>query len=143
MVSEATTPLTANGSGGVNVIDVVDLWGTYAHISHETRRLLDMSIKWPKDDVGQAVDPEDRDTPQRHYQPRQPESLAVRIGEDGVRTLTKRFLAGTSKQQLADYYGCSLSTVERLLRTRGVRRWARTAVSRSTTQAERVSTARG
>lgn len=58
-------------------------------------------------------------TAQPSYQPKQPEALAVRIGEAGVAKLIKSFRTGTSKQELADYYGCSLSTVERLLRKRG------------------------
>lgn len=50
--------------------------------------------------------------------------LAEALGEAGVAVLIERFQArAATKQELAIETGYSVSSVERLLRERGVRRW--------------------
>jgi DNA invertase Pin-like site-specific DNA recombinase len=45
-----------------------------------------------------------------------------RLSDEGVQQLITEFLAGSSKQVLADRYTVSLSTVKRILKKHGVRR---------------------
>jgi len=59
-------------------------------------------------------------TARQRVQPKQRALLGERIGEDGVADLIAKFRAGVTKHQLAEEYGCSPSTIERLLRLRGV-----------------------
>ncbi|MGH3564890.1 MAG: recombinase family protein [Pseudonocardia sp.] len=96
--------------------NLVEVRPVLAHITGHTRRLLEMTDSWVPvvDDAAQH---------QPSYRPRQQESVAVQLGEAGVYRLISRFLAGERQAELAREYGCSLSTVQRLLRTRGVRRW--------------------
>lgn len=82
-----------------------------------------MAAGWLAHRNGRATESHDV---RRAFQPKQPEALVVRIGEAGTKILIERFRAGETKQHLADQYNCSLSTIERLLRLRGVRRWRRT-----------------
>ena len=60
--------------------------------------------------------------PTKPFQPRQPEALAVRLGEEGVTLLIERYRRGATARELAEHFGSSLSTIKRLLRQRKVRR---------------------
>jgi hypothetical protein len=79
-----------------------------------------MAEKWsrqPKRSVS-VINPESR------YQPKQKPGLAEILGEAGVDALIAKFRGrSATKQELADECGYSLSSIERLLRVRGVRRW--------------------
>lgn len=99
----------------------MDLWEAYASITYETRRLLDLAKSWPTTEASPASHQHHLNK-ERAYQPKQPESLAVRLGEAGVAQLIQEFLVGVTQQELAASYECSLSTVQRLLRNREVRR---------------------
>lgn len=55
------------------------------------------------------------------YCPKQKPSLAEHLGEAGIGSLIERFMSGVTKRDLAAQYGYSVSSVERLLRERGVR----------------------
>lgn len=118
-----TDPITDGGSLGSHKRGLADLFEALSHPSWETRRLLDMAAEWLACRNEQANVGHDF---QRQFQPKQSEALAVRIGDKGVKILIERFRAGETKQRLADQYNCSLSTIERLLRLRGVRRRRRT-----------------
>jgi hypothetical protein len=51
-----------------------------------------------------------------------PEPVRVRLGEETVAELVAAFVAGATREVLADRYGVSLSSVKRLLRASGTRR---------------------
>jgi DNA-directed RNA polymerase specialized sigma24 family protein len=50
------------------------------------------------------------------------ESVRLRLGDEAVAELVAAFVAGTTREELADHYGVSLSSVKRLLRGVRVRR---------------------
>jgi len=103
----------------------VDLWAAYAHITPQTHRLLQMGEAWAKESNEGRGDGRDFLVVQPRYQPKQAESLEARLGEEGVKALAAAFLAGTSKQELADQHLCNVSTIKRVLRQRGIRRWTK------------------
>jgi hypothetical protein len=50
------------------------------------------------------------------------EPVRLRLGDEAVAELVAAFVAGTTREELADHYGVSLSSVKRLLRGARVRR---------------------
>lgn len=94
---------------------MVDLKETLTHPSSMVRRLLDMADAWQ----GQPI-PAPCTTPA--YQPKQPEPLVQRLGEDGVRDLLQRYRDGAAIQALAVELGYGTSTIKRVLRAHGVRK---------------------
>ncbi|MBL8159232.1 hypothetical protein JNJ66_02125 [Candidatus Saccharibacteria bacterium] len=100
---------------GGQVIFLVDLRRAFAHPSWETRRLLAMTEGWPDADAMPV--PTQVTVPTS----RQPASLEERLGPAGVEGLITAFRGGTTKLELAERYGTSVSSVSRLLRKRGVR----------------------
>jgi hypothetical protein len=95
----------------------VDLFEALTHLSPKVQRLLGMADDWRREqrEGVTAVEAEP-------FQPKQPEALATRIGEDGVVLLVERYRDGATARELATYFGCGLSTIKRLLRQRKVRR---------------------
>lgn len=51
-----------------------------------------------------------------------PRPLRLRLGDAVVAELVAEFMAGTTRKELVDRYGVSLSSVVRLLRAHGARR---------------------
>jgi hypothetical protein len=97
---------------------VVDLFGALTHPCPRTDRLLQRAVEW-------RCKPGLADLrPLSSQDPKSKVRLADALGEPGVRRLIERFEGrAATKQQLADELGYSLSSVERLLRDHGVRRW--------------------
>lgn len=101
-----------------NLTARVDIWEAYAHMTPQTRRLLQMSDTWSDAEPSQGR----MHRPQ--YQPRQTLPLEERLNEADVTRIVKRFLSRTATQQeLAVEYGTSVSSIKRLLRERDVRLW--------------------
>lgn len=97
---------------------VVDLREAFAHITHQTRRLLAMAAQW----ASEPTPPLPADDAEPSYQRRQQPSLSERLGADGVQTLIERYRKGVPARELAENYACSVITVRRLLQAHGVRR---------------------
>lgn len=76
-----------------------------------------MADQWAKDPLPLSADV----TGTPSYRPKQQLALAQRLSEVDIQTLIQRYRNGPTGRELAEYYGCSLSTVKRLLRARGVR----------------------
>lgn len=102
---------------GMNNDLLVDLRAAFSSMSPQTRRLLAMADEWAKDPLPLSAD----GTVSPSYRPKQQPSLAQRLTEADIQTLIQRYRNGVTGRELAEYYGCSLSTVKRLLRARGVR----------------------
>jgi hypothetical protein len=95
----------------------VDLFEALTHPSPKVQRLLGLADEWKRAQREGVTALESEP-----FQPKQPEALAVRLGEDGVALLIERYRSGTTAQVLAGQFGCSLSTIKRLLRQRRARR---------------------
>lgn len=102
----------------------MDLFQALSHPCWEVSRLLGMAKGWLQMDATGSLG-SDR-VSGRHLQSKQSAPLAERLGEEDVATLIANFRAGITKSHLAEQHGCSVSTIARLLRSRGVRRWRRT-----------------
>jgi hypothetical protein len=113
----STRATTCENTLDADIARRVDLFEALTHLSPKVRRLLGMADAWKRAQRGgvTAVQAEP-------FQPQQPEALAVRLGADGVALLIERYRNGQTARELAAYFGCSLSTVKRLLRQRDVRR---------------------
>lgn len=95
----------------------MDLFEALTHPAPKVARLLGMADGWKRAQREGVTA-----LPAQPFQPKQPQALAVRLGEDGVALLVERYRSGTTARVLAGQFGCSLSTVKRLLRQRQVRR---------------------
>jgi hypothetical protein len=96
---------------------MVDLKEALSYPSSQVQRLLGMVETWP------SVPAEDSTPAEACFQPRQKPGLAEYLGEDRVQALIASFHAGTTRECLAHQIGYSVSSVGRMLRERGVRRW--------------------
>lgn len=92
----------------MNETGLVDRWEALSYPSSRARRLLDMARWWSNDPV-----PHIDGLPR--FQPKRKPGLEERIGEAESAKLISRFLAGTTHDELAKYYGTSVSSVKQLL----------------------------
>lgn len=63
-----------------------------------------------------------RDSAATRGKRRELKPVRFRLGDAAVAELVAAFVAGTTRQELVDHYGVSLSSVKRLLRSSGARR---------------------
>jgi len=101
----------------VNAAPLADLFEALTHLSPKVQRLLGMADEWKRAQREGVMA-----VPVRPFESKQPEALAIRLGEDGVALLIERYRNGQTARELASYFGCGLSTVKRLLRQRMIRR---------------------
>lgn len=96
----------------------MDLKEALTHPSPKVTRLLELAARWQGQPVPQAV------SEPRTVQPRSqpPLPLSVRLGDDGISRMIADFKSGMTREKLAEHYGCSLSSVKRILRTNSIRR---------------------
>lgn len=85
----------------------------FAYPSPRVSRLLAMAEAWKQGKRPPTT------VHAKHHRPKQQPSLAERLGRAGIETVARDFLAGTTKPELAERYGVSLSTIKRLLRAEG------------------------
>jgi hypothetical protein len=105
------------GRGPLCCADSVDLKGCLSNF--EARRAVS--------DVQSLLDGEPITVPHSEMaatraKRRAPEPIRLRLGDAAVADLVAEFVAGTTRQNLADQYGVSVSSVKRLIRGSGARR---------------------
>jgi hypothetical protein len=113
---------------------LVDLKEALSYPRPSVQRLLYMAASWADEPL-----PRDEVPARPCFQPRQKLSLADYLGEAEVQRLLDQFQAGVRKQYLAQRYGYSVSSVERLLWERGMRRWTIAARGQASTLGEKTA----